>query len=889
MPVNSATYHGNFMLRKAGRTLAILTAFLCMALDIHAADIVVGSSGRSTRIVVYLQTADDIVPDIEQRNQTLIVKFPYTVAQPQTIHDRFLVQELTFDGSTAIITAKRPFSYTTALKEMPSRLVIDLRDPPGRDERPPFPVTRIETSFDTDGARVVVILSEGVSPHLRSSRSNKLFLYLPAVAPGPEAEKILSASPLLDFGGLMRVQGATAAAFAPDPYFRLAWTKYDRSLNAIVLKLVPRGKGAREERRRLIRKLYGLSEYAGVVRMLSGAGRNLDVGEKVILARSLWALSYPYTAGEKTMEALALMEQVAMDAGPADDPEHLMLEYCSMLVATGRPGDALRTLKELEGSKDAGTRVEASILTIASLNATGAYQDAYTAIRRIATDSASTGIPAALGARLAAVSGDTYLGLNDYAKAVERYRDALALDADMPRNDPSILGRMGEALFKANDFERARDWLIDAVNLVPLQQKPHILIMLGDSLYELGEKDRAVVAFSHAEELSPQATTAQIARLKRARIVIEKNTDERGRLSDRGFTEVMDIYDGIALSSRDQKDESLQSLVKVRKANAYARHGDWEKALATYLDAWRGSKKDSDVHTYARVEAVRLMMSTCRRLRQDNRYDRIVDIYTAYKDSFVKELADGSTQFVMGEALYRAGRIEEARKMLELSTRSGSAYNEQAFPLLFAIDYRQERFQEALLWNTIYLSTYPGGSDTPRMRHFRGAVLHRLGSLEAAIPFLEETSSADNPFALESLRILAEIHHAMGNTVQEQRTLDRIISFHPARVSPVVEKALSLRADRLRQEGDLVRARDLYRALLDTYPRSMYAHWSMYSLAHIDRDLGDLQEARELLTRVKNASRDPVIVNAARVALDDLELEMQIRKYDATRGAQVRN
>jgi hypothetical protein len=54
-----------------------------------AGDIVVGSSGNTTRIVFHLKSGEAMSPDLVEQNQTLIVNFPHTVAEPQTMEDLF--------------------------------------------------------------------------------------------------------------------------------------------------------------------------------------------------------------------------------------------------------------------------------------------------------------------------------------------------------------------------------------------------------------------------------------------------------------------------------------------------------------------------------------------------------------------------------------------------------------------------------------------------------------------------------------------------------------------------------------------------------------------------------------------------------------------------------
>lgn len=162
------------------------------------------------------------------------------------------------------------------------------------------------------------------------------------------------------------------------------------------------------------------------------------------------------------------------------------------------------------------------------LNRGGSYQDAYAAGRRLVIALGAQGLPERLKPLYSAVLADTYLGLNDHAKALDLYRQALSSDPDYPRTDPGIYARMGDAAFRMNDFSRAKDYLTLALNLAGGRDRQKYLLMLGDSLYQTGEKDRAIVVFSQAENLVPEGDGLAIAKLKTARIIIEKNTDERG-------------------------------------------------------------------------------------------------------------------------------------------------------------------------------------------------------------------------------------------------------------------------------------------------------------------------------------------------------------------------
>ncbi|MCU0575359.1 MAG: tetratricopeptide repeat protein [Desulfobacterota bacterium] len=869
------------MLRNAlGYALQTMCMILVAAGPASAGDILVGGSGDGTRVVFHLKADDSISPDLAEQNQTLIVNFPHTVAEPQTIQDRFMIQSLSFDGIKAVIALKQPFTYKASFKQFPSRFVIDISGKTARETEDACPVRHFEIIPGKARFSVAMVLKEGPLPEVRATKGGRIFIRFPVEFPCTDIQRLLEGVPQLQFVGLMKMANGTTLTLSLKEPFILESTRADRGESRITFVMSTSGQQSPEARELTARSLFDAGNRAGVIVTLEPQIRSLSPGEKILLARSYWSVAFPYKMGEQSNKSLSLMNEAIREMPESPEQERLQLEYCSMLIRAGLPAEASSTISRLKASGNDDIKAEASIREMDILNRAGSYQDAYAAAKRLMMGLGGKGLQEDLKALYSATLADTYLGLNDHPKALDLYRQVLAADPDYPGEDPGIFARMGDAAFRMNDFPQARDYLTMAFNLSGAPGRQKYLLMLGDSLYQIGEKDRAIVVFSQVENLGAKGDSLVIAKLKTARIIIEKNTDERGKLPDRAFNEVMDIYETLK-ASEEFKDKSLASLVKVRIAQAYAKHGDWEKALETYHEVWKNTTKGDSIHHYAQVEAIRSIIERVRILYRDSRYDRIYAIYTRYKPNFIKEMQDSATLFIMGDALNRIGQVEQARSMLESSTRGDSIYKEQAFYLLFTIDVKRGKYQEALIWNTIYLSTYPKGKDAQIMNDRRGEVLYRLGSLSAALPYLEASAASGSPLALHSLSYLTDAYRRLGMPQQEQTALDRIIAFHPERVSPIIEEALYLRAGQAKKAGDFTRASSLFQTLLDAYPKSSHAPWAMYYLADIAHDQGDNPKARELLTHIIRVSKDPVLVSAARVSSDVMELNRDLQGYDA--------
>lgn len=847
-----------------------------------AAPIQVGGTDDKTRIV--FPVSKSVVPDITEQNQTLIVNFPYTVGEPQTIQETFLIQQLTFDGTKAVIVLKVPCTYRVSTKYSPTRVVLDISSAQQETEMMyDCPIRRVTLSPEKSSLIIRMHLEEGIMPEVRSSKSDRIFITFPSDISCPDMDRLLAPIPQFRFQGMVKMSSGTAMSLAVVGGYQLIKTRMERRTNTLACELGTRGPLPPDVRQATAESLFSTGNTPGVIDYLEPHANSLSAQELRLLARAYWALAFPYRMGPASTKALNTMNAALLEMPGGVEREETVLEYCSMLARSGLFTDAEKSVQTLKESASGDIRVQAAIMEMDILNRKGAYEEAYAASKRILKETGEKGVPAALQDTYRSTLADTYLGLNDHAKALELYTQALAGSPSIAAYDPGLYARMGEAAFKLNDFSQAQAYLVQAINLGPPGKRTKQLLMLGDSLYQIGQKDKAMVAFSQVETYVNQGEDLVIARLKIARIIIEKNTDEKGRLSNRAFNEVMDIYENLK-TMEEYKEKSLASLVKVRIAQAYAKNGKWDKALDTYQEVWAETKASDTIHHYAQVEAVRSIIEKVRILHRDSRYDQICELYMRYRNTFIKELSDSATLFIIGDALYRTGNHNEARAMLVSSIRGESSYKEQALFLLFSIDARRTQFEEALIWNTLYLSTYPNGRDVQIMRDRRGEVLYMMGNLKEAIPYLEASASSNSPLALNSLDYLSDAYRRLGLIQQEQQALDRIISLHPNRVSPIIERALYRRANQLKAAGDLTGARNLYKTLLDAYPRSVHAHWTMYHLAQIAYAMDDQAEAASLITNVMNLSKDPILIAAARATSGEMELRKELRGLDAFKG-----
>jgi TolA-binding protein len=477
------------------------------------------------------------------------------------------------------------------------------------------------------------------------------------------------------------------------------------------------------------------------------------------------------------------------------------------------------------------------------------------------------------------VVGDTYLGLNAYSKALRFYHDALEEDPTLFSYDPALYSHMARASYSLKDFAKAKEYILLAINLGNPANKAAHLLEMGDCLYQLGEKEKAMSIFAEVENISPKSDSGIIAKLRTARILRERDLETAGELTDKTFYEIMDIYESLKTSDEYQEGP-LGSLVKIRIAQTFSLREDWDNALEAYYRAWIDTKNDDPIHLYAQAEAEKTILSRLGALYQEDHYDLIYDLYTIYEDSFMKDITQGDAMFILGDSMRRLDYPDKARPLLITVTKSTSPRKPQAIATLFTMDYHLGNYHQALQWNSAYLVGYPDGPAAGLMRETRGELLYHMNILEEAAVYLEPIAAKGDEKSLKALSMLAGIHRRLENPQKERDTLEKIIAYHGLVTSPIIERALYARAKQLIATKDNPRAETLLHEMIVTYPESSYKDWARYHLATIAHASDKPAEARTLLTSVIRNSTDSVLLNTASSYLKEMDLVTSLDEFN---------
>lgn len=834
----------------------------------------IGGGPDRARVVFDLQRLS--LPALEQKDRTLIVNFPDTVGGPVSLNDVFVVKKFVFDGKKAVISIAEPFTYTTSTSDEPAQFILDIEV--RKEASASCPIEHVKTNPHDKGISIDITTHAGNWPEVRCSKNKRVFLIFDGEVDCSGIEQKFLRIPYVTFDGAMRMLDSTALSFSITDENAAMEVKTEEIHNRIVLDIVTSSSMSRAKVYSLAEKAFDQGDIAETIHTLEPFQNELDAQESILLARAYWKMSYPYHMDAQSMEALKLMNQGIQAMAPGLKREAAIIEYTRMLLRASLHAEAITHVRFLKESLSPEIAAEAYLQEIDIMNRKEEFQDAFVQNRRMLNDLGENAVPPRLKPYYLSVLGDTYLGLSAYPRALKLYRELHSLEPDFFRHDPGLYARMATAAYRLNNFADAKRYILAAINLSPREHMADHLLFLGECLYRLGENEKARGVFSEVENIAPSSTSGTIARLKTARIIMDKDLADDGELSDKGYYEVIDIYENLK-SSPEYDEGPLGGIIKIRIAQVFALRKDWENALNAYLRAWTDTKENDPIHTYAQAEAEKCILARLQDLSRQGGYDMITELYAEYQDSFMQDMKDPEALFLLGRAFHEMKDTDPARRLFLACIEHPSPRRQEAIAFLFSIDYERGDYANALSWNTRYLESFPGGKESKLMEEHRGPLLYYMNRYAQAVPYLELASGKNDESALTALSMLVDAHGKLGNASKRTEVLERIIALAGTRNSPVIEKALYARSTQLKEAAETGQAQQLFERLLDLYPQTGFRDWTLFHLAEIYHAEGKTREAVQNLNTVIQRSTDPVLHELASSYLGELELGEDLSEF----------
>ncbi len=837
-----------------------------------ASDIRLGGASNKVRIIFDLD--HPVKPEIKQYPDRLSIRFPFNIGTKISLTNRFIIKRFVFDGLSGDISIHGPFAYSIQQVEKPPTIIIDIM----LKQKMYCPIKSIGYVPYLDGISVVVYV-DSIPGVLMSKDGRKAYLMFNKVLNCDVIEESISNIPYLKYGGMLKILGGSVIVLSVDDVgMKFDNASFDDISKKVTLHIGTRSMMDAGKRYELARSAFEKGDVASCIKLLKGEETKLSPEGLVLLAKAYWKATGSYRSVDE--RALMLMKQGLGKISPGIERDRDMLIYAKMLMADSQFNDAMQYIEFLKDSPDDNIAMEAYLMEIASQNRQGFYGDAYVSEKRFMNAFKSLPMPQGLKAYYLALRGDTYLGLNAYSKALARYKEAIKIDADIFRRDPSLYGRVGDAAFAAKDLTLAKEYMIKSINLGNPGQRLMYMVKLGDCLYRLGDIDGAVKFFSEVEDLSPEGDTSIIAKLRVARIIMEKDLKKNKTLSDNTYYRLLDIYNTITESS-DELPAPLLGIVMVRKAEVYAKHGNIEQALKTYHKAWENTKVGSPIHVYVSRQAQSYILEKVKTLDAQRDYNGVYSLYMAYRDSFLRDATDPELLYDLATAEFKLGSGDDARRYLLRCVSTDNAWRPRALALLVNLDFKRGRYTQALEWDTLYIESYPRGDAFADMAFLRGKLLLRLGRGSESVHWLEKACAMNSDRTLDALGLLVDVYHDLSMETQEVRTLERIISMKDSVHSTIVARAMYLRALQMIGQGHTRDAADLLNSILRMYPDTKFRWGTLYYLADMDVKQGKADLARKLLTSVVKSSNDMFWVNASEAYLDAIGAEADFKEFVA--------
>ncbi|MEA2101214.1 MAG: tetratricopeptide repeat protein [Thermodesulfobacteriota bacterium] len=846
--------------------------FLCPLA--HAKTLRMGGDENRVRLVFELKY--DITSQENQKGQTLIVNFPYNIGDSCSVHGFFIIDNLEFDGKDAVISMKGGFSYKAFSLKNPYRRVIDIYAVTG--ESLACPVEAFEGVLGKPSTQVVLYMKAGMFPEVRQS-GDTLYLMFGSRIMCTEIKERIGRSACMELKDTIHMEKGDTLVLVSKNNYHVTDLDIQKVNNRIVVLIAPPGVPHPDIRLKTAQGAFEKGDVAFTISTLQPFVPSLGPQELILLARAYWKISWPYGDPSLADKAMRLMIKGVDQMSPGIQRERILLEYTQMLLHYSRFRKAMKYIRFLKDSSDDSIAAVAYIQEIDILNRKKRFDDAFVSYKRM-DDALSKGIPSDAETYYLATRADTYLGLYAYEKAIVFYNKVIQNDPGYVKGHPGIYGHIADAYFFRKDYDNAQGYIMKAINLGDPEKRSEHVVKLGDCLYHKGEGARAVDIFSEVEQISPKSDNAVIAKLRKAHIMVADDFKaNNGHLSDKVFYEALDIYRSIDMDSSYMKGP-LISIVKIRVAQLYAMHKDWNESFKAYYKAWIDSKKDNPVHDYAQTEARKAMLDRMKILFSRADYDQIYELYTTYVDSFLRGVDDPETLLIIASSMHKLGHDDEARERLKGCVNGSPRIREKALALVFKIDLSQGLTASALEWNTQYLKGFPDTEHAEYMREKRGEILYRLGHYQQAIRYLSAMGEKDNQTLLD----LADAYHRLGETDKEEQILNRVSFPDTGMDADNIEQVLLNRAFIAMEKGNYADARDMYNTFLKTRPKSRYRWWVIYHLSEIAMDRGKKQQAAHMLNRIMEGSQDPVLRDAAGCLLEEQGLNKRLREYDTAKN-----
>jgi tetratricopeptide (TPR) repeat protein len=431
------------------------------------------------------------------------------------------------------------------------------------------------------------------------------------------------------------------------------------------------------------------------------------------------------------------------------------------------------------------------------------------------------------------IIGESYFMLDRYKEAIpflETYQSNT--------NAYTIHDRyqLAFAYYKNEEYENARK-LFERISYRKTEIAQSALYHLADCYLQLGDKNKARIAFSQAAKLDFDPRIQQDAMFNYAKVTYELSYNPFNE-AIRAFEDYLRLY-----PAADNSDEAYNYLVM-----AYLGTRNYSMALAS-LDKIR--QKDARIEkAYQKVAFYRGL-----ELYKNLRFNEAVEAFELSQQHAIHDPVIASrTYFWLGEAAYRSGDANTARLYYNEFLNSSSSSRQSEYVLchysMGYIYFDREEYDEAMNWFSRYLRMEEGKQTSTVSDAYNrmGDCYFVKTNYTLAMEYYDrsiETGKADADYAMFQKGFTQGL---LDRPRQKVDVLTRLTSQHPQ--SNFVDDALFEIGRSYVVLGDPAEAQDYYERLVREHPNSSYANKALNQLGLIYYNDGNYNKALEYYEQV---------------------------------------
>ena len=504
------------------------------------------------------------------------------------------------------------------------------------------------------------------------------------------------------------------------------------------------------------------------------------------------------------------------------------------------------------------------------------YDDAYKAFQKILKKS-----PKSNEAQLAIITiANEYFNQKDFIRALDIYNEAVRRWPSVVNKTPLIYSNMGEIYFKKRDYQKARKFYFNMVNMDPANKEAHrALNRIGDLYLIQGREMEALSVYDQSAKLDPENRESQYGKIRMADIGVRypRLPVNEAILDVNNYFKPLKAYNEILESA---KDIDILSEVTMSKAIALLKEQNYLEAIQEFkklLPLGEESKFYRDATKYIHQALVFLVDGYAKQ----GGVLPILYSYTDYASLSIGKIKSLKTLLQVGEAYQSLGMLPEAVRLYEKVKQldTSKMYNDKIFLNLGQIHYERGNYSEAEFVARSFLKNFPRSQKTREAMKLLAKSLNGRQKHDDALEIYQNILEKFKKSPAEIHYLMATLEAGRNQNTQAitayEKTIDTFDRTQKI-VPDYLREAHYKLANSLYQEGKYTESIDAFDAAIKLFPKHPHRNWSEFISADALKKIKSNQKATDQLNQlIKSNPKNELIKKAAQSQLKVMEWEKE--------------